>query len=903
VPASNLLVTGCVAYVAFLFAIAFWAERRARAGRHGWLRSPYVYTLSLSIYCTAWTFYGAVGSAARGGLEFLPIYLGPTLVFAGWYWLLRKLIRIGQTQRITSIADLISSRYGKSGSLGVAVTLLAVIGSTPYIALQLKSVTLSFSAFAAASPGGAPAPAEEVTALWVAVGLAAFTILFGTRNVDANERHHGVVAAIAVEAVVKLFALLAVGVFVVWGLFPGPAAVFAAMPAELARPEAIFTPRWVTLTFLAASAIVCLPRMFQVLVVENVDERQLHTAAWAFPLYLLLISLFVLPIAAAGLATRPEGANPDLYVLTVPLAADRHALALLAFLGGFSAATSMVIVAAIALSTMVSNHIVIPLWLSWSRARGRTGDLRVLLLNSRRLAICGILGLGYLYFLVSAPDALAAIGLISFAAMAQILPGLIGALYWRGATRAGALAGLAAGFALWAYTLFLPSFEGGFLVSAAAIEHGALGLAALRPYALLGLEGLDPLVHCLFWSMTANVTAFVLISLATEPRPLEQFQAALFIDVFRQSAATPGVVERSAPTEDLLALATRILGPAPAQAVFSAAARAQGKPGGLPEPTDRFIQALERELAGSVGAASAHELVSQIAGRGTVSVDGLMRIADETLQLIDAKRRLERQSRELEQSASQLRHANAQLKRMDALKDAFLSQVSHELRTPMTSIRSFAEILTGIDDVRSDDARRFLGIILEESQRLTRLLDEILDLSLLESGHVTFHIAPVDLAEVIERALASTEGVLAAHAVPVDRSRVGRHIRVETDFDRLAQVLINLISNAVKYGRGEAPRITISAGETPEGAYIDVADNGPGIAADKREEVFEKFARLGAANLAGSAGLGLPISREIMRNLGGDLVALPTAAGATFRVLLPRGARPARAAAGPSAAA
>ena len=888
----NLLVTVCLAYVAFLFAIAFWAERRAAQGRLGWLRSPYVYTLSLSVYCTAWTFYGAVGSAARGGLEFLPIYLGPTLVFVGWFFLLRKLIRIGRTQRITSIADLISSRYGKSPALGVAVTLLAVVAATPYIALQLKSMTLSFATFATHDAAGAPGMGAEIIALWVAAGLAAFTILFGTRNIDANERHHGVVSAIAVEAIVKLAALLAVGAFVVWGLFPGPAAVFEAMPERLAAVEAIFTPRWVTLTFLSACAIVCLPRMFQVLVVENSDERHLATAAWAFPLYLALVSLFVLPIAIGGLATAPEGANPDLFVLTVPLAAGRDGLALLAFLGGFSAATSMVIVAAIALSTMVSNHIVIPLWLHWSRGRG---DLRAVLLLSRRISIGAILALGYVYFLVSAPNALAAIGLIAFAGMAQVAPALIGALYWRGATRAGALAGLAAGFALWAYTLFLPSFEGSLLMSASAIAEGPFGIAALRPRALLGLEGLDPLVHSVFWSLFANVSAFVAVSLATVPRPLEQFQASQFIDVFRQSGAGPGLVERSATSEDLLLLASRILGPEHAQTLFAEAARAQGKAEGLPEPSDRFIEMLERELAGSVGAASAHELVSQTAGRGAVSVDGLMRIADETLQLIDAKRRLEQKSRELEETAAQLRHANEQLKRMDALKDAFLSQVSHELRTPMTSIRSFAEILGDMEDIDSETARRFLGIIREESQRLTRLLDEILDLSFLESGRVTFHVAPVRLADVIDRALGSTEGLLTASGVPVTRAYAGSDVVVETDFDRVAQVIINLISNSVKYGRGDDPGIAISIGETEDGVHVDVADRGPGIAPEKREEIFEKFARLGEANLAGSAGLGLPISREIMRNLGGDIAVLPNDPGAVFRVSLPR--RAARAAA------
>jgi signal transduction histidine kinase len=402
------------------------------------------------------------------------------------------------------------------------------------------------------------------------------------------------------------------------------------------------------------------------------------------------------------------------------------------------------------------------------------------------------------------------------------------------------------------------------------------------------MTGMDPLVHCIFWSMVFNVGLFVTVSLLSVPRPLEQFQAAQFIDVFRQSAAGgPGLVSRSATSEDLLVLATRILGPEAAQTLFSAAAREQGRSEALPQPTDAFIQRLEREMAGSVGAASSHELVSQIAGRGTVSVEGLMKIADETLQLIETSRRLEAKSAELEETAQQLRHANEQLKRMDALKDAFLSQVSHELRTPMTSIRSFAEILGDTPDLDSATAHRFLGIIREESQRLTRLLDEILDLSFLESGRVTFHIAPVKVSEVIDRALGATEGLLTSQQVPVERG-ADPGLVVETDFDRLAQVIINLISNAVKYGRGQEARIRISVGEAGDRVFVDVADNGPGIPEAKREEVFEKFARLGEANLAGSAGLGLPISREIMRNLGGDLKVMPNAPGAVFRILLPR---------------
>ncbi|MEO0692932.1 MAG: sodium:solute symporter, partial [Pseudomonadota bacterium] len=469
----NLLVGVCLGYVVFLFLVAFAAERRAQRGKAAWLRSPLVYTLSLSIYCTGWTFYGAVGYAARSGLEFLTIYLGPTIVMIGWWAILRKLVRIGRTQRITSIADLISSRYGKSALLGVLVTVLAVVGTTPYIALQLQSVTLAFAVF---SPATADPQGFDLnsTALWVAVGLAVFTVIFGTRNLDVNERHHGVVMAIAVEAVVKIVALVAVGIFVVWGVAGGPREIVGVIEASPISLWEIQPERWVTLTFLAGAAFLCLPRMFQVLVVENSDERHLATASWAFPLYLMLISLFVVPIAVVGLAIMPTGANPDLFVLTVPLAFDREGLAMLSFLGGFSSATSMVIVAALALSTMVSNHIVLPIWLSAGQGGATvSGDVRQIVLMSRRISIGVVLALGYLYYRFSGGgEALAAMGLIAFLGVAQVLPALMGAIFWRGATRVGAAMGLTIGLLIWLYTLYLPSFGVGGVLTEATFENG-----------------------------------------------------------------------------------------------------------------------------------------------------------------------------------------------------------------------------------------------------------------------------------------------------------------------------------------------------------------------------------------------------------------------------------------------
>lgn len=444
----NTLIAVCLGYVAFLFCVAFVAERAGVRGRSDWLlRSPLVYTLSLSIYCTAWTFYGAVGYAARSGLEYVTIYLGPSLVVLGWWWVLRRLVRIGRSQKVTSIADLISSRYGKSTALAGAVTVMAVIGVTPYIALQLQSVTLSLSVFAETDTARDAFDAEAA-AFWVAIGLALFTVLFGTRNLNANERHHGVVIAIAVESVVKLVALLAVGIFVVWGLAGGLSSTLERIDASPIGTWELQGSRWAALTFVSAAAFLCLPRMFQVMVVENDDERHLRIASWAFPLYLMLISLFVVPIAVVGLDLMPAGSNPDLYVLTLPLSQGRDGLAMFSFLGGFSSATSMVIVATLALSTMVSNHVVMPIFLYLQKGGAtQSGDVRDVVILARRLSIMVIMSLGYVYYRASGGSgALAAIGLISFAGVAQFLPAMLGGSF-------GAVPRGLAPFAVWLLAL------------------------------------------------------------------------------------------------------------------------------------------------------------------------------------------------------------------------------------------------------------------------------------------------------------------------------------------------------------------------------------------------------------------------------------------------------------------
>jgi len=881
------LVAVCVIYVALLFGIAFLAEKRAAEGKARWLNSPVTYTLSLSIYTTAWTFYGAVGSAVRNGLEFLTIYLGPTLVFIGWFWLLRKMVRIGRAQRITSIADMISSRYGKSGGLAALVTVLAVLGATPYIALQLQSVTLSFSAFA--RPGALGAPDAEQTAIWVAAGLALFTIIFGTRSLDLNERHPGLVSAIAVEAVVKLFAILAVGVFVVWGVADGPADMLARIEASPVAQAPLNGARWLGVTALAAAAILCLPRMFQVLVVENSDERHLATAGWAFPLYLLLISLFVVPIAVVGLSLPAAGNNPDLFVLTVPLALGQDGLALLVFLGGFSAATSMVIVAALALSTMLSNHIIMPIWLQITRHDDpMSGDMRRAALTARRLSILGVLFLGYGYYRLSGgADALADIGLIAFLGVAQILPALLGGILWRGATRIGAALGIGAGFVIWAWLLLIPNVaETGGLIPP-VLEAGPFGLAWLSPATPLGLTATDPLLTAMVLSLGVNTFLFIFGSLVSFPSPLERLQGAQFVNVYEHSRPLYGWQGVAGAADDLLIMAQRILGAARAGRLFQQAAEAQGRTGALPEPTPDFLERLERELSGSVGAATAHAMVAQIIGGASVSVRDLLAVADETAQIMEYSSQLEAKSTELAQTAARLREANAKLTELSRQKDAFLSQISHELRTPMTSIRAFSEILMEADLLDDSARARFSRIIHDESRRLTRLLDDLLDLSVLENGRVTLNETEARLDTVLDRAIYAAGAQAGDGKLEIDRDPASETVALYTDADRLAQVFINLISNAQKYCDAETPRLSIRVRQLPGRVEVDFTDNGSGIPPRQQALIFEKFARADSARGAPGAGLGLAISREIMARLGGGLVHVPSDGGVRFRVRLP----------------
>lgn len=860
------------AYIGLMFLLAHAADRAAARGRWRWMDRPVVYTLSLSVYCSAWTFYGAVGYATRSGLEFLTIYLGPGIVFAGAWWGLRRLVRVARMHRVTSIADLISSRFGKSPELAALVTLIAVLAATPYIALQLQSVSMAVSAFAADGESLPPG-----VALWVAVGLAAFAILFGTRNLAADERHHGVVMAIAAEAVVKLTAFVAVGSYVLWGLADGPGDVLARIDRMAVSADGegwlISPERWFTLILISGAAVVVLPRMFHVLVVEANDEDRLRHAGWAFPAYLAAMSFLVLPIAVVGHDMLPKGSNPDLYVLALPLSQGRDTLAAFAFLGGFSSAMSMVVVSAIAVSTMMANHWFMPLTLRLQRAaiaeRSATPeDLGTLMLYARRISIVAVISAGWIYHQVSGgTSALASMGIVAFSGMAQVVPAMIAGLAWRGATRRGAIAGILAGTGIWALMIFLPSLG--------LMRHPTMP------------AGIDPFAGAVLLALSVNLALLTLISLLDFPDPVERLQALSFVHAIAPDAS-PTEAGPAAQSEALLTLAGRIWGNEKALIIFRNSAEIQGKSGYLPDLTPRFLSEFERHLSGTVGAATATALMARVLGRGGVTVSDLMEVAGEASRTREDNLRLETASQELSRTAGMLRESNEKLTVLSAQKDAFLGQISHELRTPMTSIRALSEIMME-PELPAPDRARFAGIIHDEAARMTRLLGDLLDLAVLEGRHARLKPAVVNLHDILDRALATAGATASARDVAILRNAGAEHLVVITDPDRLLQVLINLIANARKYCDAEFPAIRIDTRRDDNGATeIDIADNGSGIGPESRALIFEKFARLNDPTRAGGAGLGLAICKEIIEFLGGDITYLPGRGGACFRVRLPR---------------
>ncbi len=636
------VIAVALAYIGLLFGIASYGDRLQKIGDAARPRL-WIYPLSLAIYCTSWTFFGSVGLATRNGFDFLAIYIGPVLMIGLAFPLIIRITRLSKAQNIVSIADFIAARYGKHQGVAATVALIAIVGTIPYIALQLKAISSSLGAIVVpmVTFAGPVQPMLGDPPLFVALSLAAFAVLFGTRHADATEHQHGLMLAVAVELVVKLVAFVAVGAFVTFGMFDGPAALFRE---ALARPDtaAVLTSQtnfgmMAVMTMLSFFAIVLLPRQFYVTVVENKSESEIRRAAWLFPLYLVIINLFVMPIALAGMLTfTPGTVDSDMYVLALPIKAGSELLALAAFIGGLSAAAAMVIVELVALAIMVSNDIVVPLALN----RRDATNVGTHLLTVRRIAIFTVLLLAYLYYRLAGEAQLAAIGLMAFAAVAQLAPAFFGGLIWRRATARGALAGMTVGIVIWAYTLLLPSLADAAAWGLPLVADGPFGIAVLRPQSLFGVD-LPPLMHGMAWSLSINLLAYVAFSLSRQPAAIERMQADVFVPAGLDPAPSFRLWRSAVTVEELTTTVARYLGEERARASLEAFAVTRQMH--LPPSAQADFELLrhaERLLASAIGAASSRLVLSLLLRKRTVSTKAALKLLDDANAAIHYNREI-----------------------------------------------------------------------------------------------------------------------------------------------------------------------------------------------------------------------------------------------------------------------
>ena len=895
---KGLVILFSFLYLGLLFALAYWAEKNSQSQ---WVNNSYIYALSLAVYCTAWTYYGSVGRAAGEGLDFLTTYIGPVLVSPLMWVLLRKIIRICKVQRITTIADFISARYGKDPFLGGLVTMVCVIGILPYISIQIKAISVSFSTLMGAEMAGKEASYFNDTAFYITLFLSIFTVLFGARKVDANQANNGLIAAIAFESVFKLVAFLVVGFYVTFVIFDGFEDLFAQASGLANYAELVTIDKddgysnWMWLNLLSMMAILLLPRQFHMGVKENRNEQHLKKAMWLFPLYLLLINIFVIPIALGGnLLFEGAQVDTDTYVLAIPVSNGNSVLAMIAYLGGLSAATSMIIVSTTALAVMLGNSVFMPTIVRSRRLSNLfSSNLSWILVRSRQAMILLIMLFAYLYFKnVSGQFSLVSIGLISFAAVAQFAPAVLGGIYWKGATRHGAIAGIIIGFVTWFYTLIVPTMVNSIGTDSYILTEGLFGISLLKPQEFLGLTSLNYVNNGFFWSIFFNVCTFFIVSVFSVRSTKETNQAEVFVDIFKYSTVYESSIvwKGTAYVEDVKSLISAFLGKERTERAFVKFIANNNLDSRSVEADFRMVNYAEKLLAGAVGSASARALISTVVKEDHIDMNEVFQILQESQRVISDNKELKQKSEELEIASAKLRKANRELTQLDKLKDEFISTVTHELRTPITSIRAFSEILTDHTDLEPGERSHFLRTIISETERMERLINQVLDLEKMESGQLIMDLSPVQLNDIVKDAVNTLEQLAKDKGIDLSVDLLDRLPSVLGNRDRLMQVLINLVSNAIKFCDSEKGMILVSTSNSDGTAKLSVEDNGIGIPGDSRKLIFEAFYQAKDQNLKKpeGSGLGLTICKKIIERHNGKIwVENSRAGGSVFTFSIP----------------
>jgi Na+/proline symporter/signal transduction histidine kinase len=890
---SIFLIIILLLYLTFLFFIAHWAEKKENLK---WANNPYVYSFSLAVYCTAWTYYGSIGVAANSGLNYLTIYIGPIIIIPAWIIILRKIIRISRLNNVSSIADFISLRYGNSRFLGAIVTLICLAAILPYIALQLKAISETFHVVTKTTENSL---VFFDTTTYVAVALALFASYYGTRYVDASEKRKGIITAVAMESVLKLLFFVIIGVYVTYYVFDGFGDIYE-QASVLENFEAKNTiggleqgMNWFFLCMLSLFAIFLLPRQFQVAVVENNRERHIKTALWLFPLYLFIFNLFVFPIAWGGnVLFEGEAKNADTFSLLIPQYFNHTFLTTMVFLGGFSAAISMIIVSSISLSTMLSNNLLIP-YTFLGRLKNEEQEVNnKKIVTIRKIGIFSLIIASYLIYRFFALDySLGSIGLVSFVIIGQLAPAFFGALFWRRGSRLGAIWGIIIGFGVCMYTLLIPYSFGITNTNNTFISTGFLNIEFLKPLALFGLDYLSPIAHAFFWSLFFNTMTYFAVSVSFKGNYRERNYAEMYIDIDKYSTNHENafVWKGTAYTRDIEKVLVKFLGEERTQramAIFNTKYNVDKKQ----ELADaRLVKFAENLLTGHIGTASARILISSVVKEEKVTLTEVLKILEESNETILINKKLTETSNELKEITAQLQHANENLVAKDKQKDAFLDTVTHELRTPITAIRAASEILIDDDEIPDGLKKQFLQNIISESDRLNRLIDKILDLEKFETGKQKLNLTEQDIGITILKTIEPLQQLLKNKGIFLSFENKKPYFFVY-DEDRLVQVITNLLSNAIKFCPENDGIITVSIEQKEDFFKISIKDNGKGIQNNDFENIFDKFYQSDNQNIKKpiGSGLGLAICKQIIELHRGKIWAENNEnSGACFTFTLP----------------
>lgn len=874
-------------YLALLFLVAHLAEKKKSKI---WINNPYIYALSLAVYCTAWTYYGSIGVAATSGLNYLPIYIGPIMVIPAWIYINTRIVRISRVNKISSLADFISLRYGNSRSFSAIITLVCLFAIIPYIGLQIKAISETFH-LVTETKFSQNILTDSGT--FVVILIAVFSSYYGTKYVDASEKRLGIISAIALESFLKLFFIIILGLFVIYYAFDGfsdlyqKASKFPDFKAKNTFNGIEGAMNWMVLCMISGTAICILPRQFHTAIVENRQEKHIKTAIWFFPLYLLIFTIFIFPIAWGGrLIFNGQNVNPEFYSILIPQHFDNTLITVLVFLGGLSSCISMIIISAITLSIMLSNNLIIPYGLLGKfKAENEVQNTRNIT-NIRKFSIFGLIIVAfafYKYFILK--TSLDSVGLISFVIIAQLAPAFFGAIFWRRGSYQGAVTGLLAGLIICYFGLIIPQYYFSYNSELKGVLRDLY-----NAFQFFDISFLTRIPEIFFWSILVNTALFTILSVSMKGNYRERNFAELYVDIdkYIQNHENAFIWRGTAYVSDIQNILERFLGKKKteqAMRIFNIKYNIDSQT----ETADsRFIKFSENLLAGRIGTASAKILIEGVTKEDKISLKEVLNILEESKENITLNKKLTEKSEELKQLSNDLSAANENLIVKDRQKDDFLDSVAHELRTPITAIRSAGEILADDDDIPLDIKKEFLSNIITESDRLSEIINDILYLDKLQHGEIDLHIQENNIIETYKKALNPILHLIHQKFIHVSEVDLLNNYIFEYDEARFIQLFQNILGNALKFTEDQGT-IQTKFSAKDNFLIIKIFNTGKHIPEEDLDMIFDKFYQAKNQNIRKptGSGLGLAISKRIIEAHSGTIKAENSGLGVTFTITLP----------------